>query len=271
MFAAISPWNFPVAIFTGQIAGALAAGNAVVAKPAERTSLIAYAATRLLHEAGVPGDVLHLLPGDGRVVGSGDGHAIRATAGVVFTGGTDTAHMINRMLAERDGPIVAVHRGDRRAQRDDRGFDGAARAAGQGRGDVGVRQRGTALLGAARSVRAERHRDARVKLIKGAMAELKIGDPMKLDTDIGPVIDARRARRTRGARQAHEARGAVHRRGAALRTRRKDGFFFAPRAFEIDAIAQLEREVFGPILHVVRYEATSSTRCATRSTRRATA
>ncbi len=107
VFAAISPWNFPLAIFTGQIAGALAAGNAVVAKPAEQTPLMAAHAVRLLHRAGIPGDVLHLLPGRGAVVGAALVADPRVD-GVVFTGGTDTGLAINRALAARDGPIAKL-------------------------------------------------------------------------------------------------------------------------------------------------------------------
>ena len=107
VFVCISPWNFPLAIFTGQVAAALAAGNAVLAKPAEQTPLVAYHAVRLLHEAGVPGDVLHFLPGDGATVG-GFAVADRRVAGVAFTGSTDTARLINRVLAERDGPIATL-------------------------------------------------------------------------------------------------------------------------------------------------------------------
>src|SRR5262249_52944178 len=105
VFVCISPWNFPLAIFTGQVAAALAAGNGVVAKPAEQTPLIAMAAVRLLHQAGAPGDVLHLLPGDGEKVGA-PLVADRRLAGIAFTGSTDTARAINRALAARDGPIV---------------------------------------------------------------------------------------------------------------------------------------------------------------------
>jgi len=253
VFAAISPWNFPVAIFTGQIAGALAAGNAVVAKPAERTSLVAYAATRLLHEAGVPGEVLHLLPGRGSVIGTA---MVKhpATAGVVFTGGTDTGHKINRMLAERDGRIVTfiAETGGLNAMIADStalpeqlvkdALTSAFDSAGQ-------RCSALRVLFVQRDIA-----DRVVEMIKGATAELKIGDPMKLETDIGPVIDgaalgeleAHAKRMTREGRLIAEAK---------LSDETRDGFFFAPRAFEIDAISRLEREVFGPILHVVRYDA----------------
>jgi RHH-type transcriptional regulator, proline utilization regulon repressor / proline dehydrogenase / delta 1-pyrroline-5-carboxylate dehydrogenase len=253
VFACISPWNFPVAIFTGQIAGALAAGNAVVAKPAEQTPLTAFAATRLLHEAGVPGDVLHLLPGDGAEVG---GALVRdlCVAGVAFTGGTDTARIINRMLAERDGPLPPFIA--------ETGGLNAMIADSTALPEQLVKDAVTSAFDSA----GQRCSALRVlflqddiapkvlKLLAGAMAELKIGDPMKLDTDIGPVIDGDAL----GVLDAHAKRMARDGRlvaEAPLSDEAKDGFFFAPRAFEIEAISQLEREVFGPILHVVRFRA----------------
>jgi RHH-type transcriptional regulator, proline utilization regulon repressor / proline dehydrogenase / delta 1-pyrroline-5-carboxylate dehydrogenase len=253
VFAAISPWNFPVAIFAGQIAGALAAGNTVVAKPAEQTPLVAFAATRLFHEAGVPGDVLHLLPGDGPQVG---GALVRdpLVSGVVFTGGTDTARIINRMLAERDGPLppfIAETGGLNAMIADSTALPeqlvkDAVMSAFDSAG-----QRCSAL----RVLFLQNDIAPRVlKLLAGAMAELKIGDPMKLETDIGPVIDADALKMldAHAARMAREGRPIAE---ASLGDEAKDGYFFAPRAYEIDAIAQLKREVFGPILHVVRYEA----------------
>ncbi len=255
VFACISPWNFPVAIFTGQIAGALAAGNAVVAKPAEQTPLTAFAATRLLHEAGVPGEVLHLLPGDGPEIG---GALVRdpKISGVAFTGGTDTAQKINRMLAARDGaipPFIAETGGlnamiaDSTALPEQLVKDAVTSAFDS----AGQRCSALRVLFLQNDIASKV-----LKLLSGAMAELKIGDPMKLDTDIGPVIDGEAL----GTLEAHAKR--MSRDGrliaeATLSGETKDGFFFAPRAFEIDAIAQLEREVFGPILHVVRFEASA--------------
>jgi RHH-type proline utilization regulon transcriptional repressor/proline dehydrogenase/delta 1-pyrroline-5-carboxylate dehydrogenase len=253
VFAAISPWNFPVAIFTGQIAGALAAGNAVVAKPAERTALTAYAATRLMHEAGVPGQVLHLVPGGGRVIGTALVRDPRM-AGVVFTGGTDTGHAINRMLAERDGPIVPFIA--------ETGGLNAMIADSTALPEQLVKDAVTSAFDSA----GQRCSALRVlflqsdiapkvlKLLEGAIAELKIGDPLLLDTDIGPVIDGN----SLGELDAHAKR--MTREGrliaeAGLSDETRDGYFFAPRAYEIDAISRLEREVFGPILHVVRFEA----------------
>jgi RHH-type transcriptional regulator, proline utilization regulon repressor / proline dehydrogenase / delta 1-pyrroline-5-carboxylate dehydrogenase len=253
VFACISPWNFPVAIFTGQIAGALAAGNAVVAKPAEQTPLTAFAAARLFHEAGVPGEVLHLLPGDGAEIG---GTLTRdlGVAGVAFTGGTDTARLINLSLAERKGPIppfIAETGGLNAMIADSTALpEQLVRDAVTSAFDS-AGQRCSAL----RVLFLQSDIASKVlKLLGGAMAELKIGDPMKLDTDIGPVIDAD-ALAVLEAHAKHMGRDGRLIAEAALSDETKDGFFFAPRAFEIDGIAQLQREVFGPILHVVRFEA----------------
>ena len=253
VFAAISPWNFPVAIFAGQIAGALAAGNSVVAKPAEQTPLVAFAATRLLHEAGVPGDVLHLLPGEGPFIG---GALIRdaRVGGVVFTGGTDTARIINRMLAERDGalpPFIAETGGLNAMIADSTALPEQLVKDAMMSAFDSAGQRCSAL----RVLFLQNDIAPRVlKLLAGAMAELKIGDPMRLDTDIGPVIDgdALKMLQAHASRMASEGKFIAE---APLSDETKDGFFFAPRAYEIDAISQLQREVFGPILHVVRFEA----------------
>jgi len=251
VFACISPWNFPLAIFTGQIAAALAAGNAVVAKPAEQTPLIAARAVALLHEAGVPSDVLHLLPGPGGEIG-GALTADPRIAGVAFTGGTDTAQTINRTLAARDGAIVPLiaETGGQNAMIVDSSalpeqvvrdaVDSAFRSAGQ-------RCSALRVLYLQDDVA-----DRMTEMLVGAMAELKIGDPGLLETDVGPVIDEA----ARDMLQAHADRMEAAARLIA-RTPMHDvsarGVFFAPHAFEIDGIKRLEREVFGPILHVVRY------------------
>ena len=202
VFACISPWNFPLAIFTGQIAGALAAGNAVVAKPAEQTPLVAARAMRLMHQAGVPPDVLHLLPGRGETVGAAL-VADKRVDGVAFTGGTETGIAINRGARGTRRSNRQADRRDRRAERNDRGFVGAAGAGGGRRADVCLRQRGTALLGAARAVPPGRHCGAnRCDMLLGAARELKLGDPLDYATDIGPVIDED----ARAALEAHKAR-----------------------------------------------------------------
>jgi len=253
VFACISPWNFPLAIFTGQIAGALAAGNTVLAKPAEQTPLIAAAAVRLLHEAGVPANALHLLPGDGPRIGQSLFSDARL-AGVAFTGSTDAANVIDRALAAREGAIAAL----------------IAETGGQNAMIVDS----TALpeqvckdaIASAFDSAGQRCSAARVlflqedvagkmlDLILGAMDELAIGDPMKLSTDIGPVIDEE-ARKNLQAHADRMTKEAKLLRRLPLGPEHEHGTFFPPHIFEIDSIAALKREVFGPILHVVRYQA----------------
>jgi len=251
-FVCISPWNFPLAIFTGQVAAALAAGNSVLAKPAEQTPIMAARAVRLLHEAGVPVDVLHLLPGAGPAVGGalvGDPRI----AGVAFTGGTDTARLINRALAARDGPIVPLiaETGGQNAMIVDSSalpeqvvrdvLSSAFRSAGQ-------RCSALRVLFVQDDV-AERT----IEMLTGAMLELTVGDPALLSTDVGPVIDeeARAILQDHADRMAQDGRLLCE---VPLGTGCDNGTFFAPRAYQIESIAMLEREVFGPILHVVRYD-----------------
>ncbi|MHA1153689.1 MAG: bifunctional proline dehydrogenase/L-glutamate gamma-semialdehyde dehydrogenase PutA, partial [Alphaproteobacteria bacterium] len=253
VFACISPWNFPLAIFTGQVAAALAAGNAVLAKPAEQTSLVAAAAVRLWHRAGVPGEVLHLLPGDGPGVGA-PLVADTRTAGVAFTGSTETARAINRALAARDGPIVPLiaETGGQNAMIVD-----STALPEQVVHDVLV----SAFQSAGQRCSALRVlffqddvADKMLAMLAGAMAELVVGDPALLSTDIGPVIDAE----AKALLEAHAARMAAEGRliqRCHLGQDCERGHFFAPVAFEIDALSRLKREVFGPILHVIRYPA----------------
>ncbi|HEX3538426.1 MAG TPA: bifunctional proline dehydrogenase/L-glutamate gamma-semialdehyde dehydrogenase PutA [Stellaceae bacterium] len=253
VFACIAPWNFPLAIFTGQIAAALAAGNAVIAKPAEQTPLIAAAAVRHLLAAGIPGDVLHLLPGAGESVGAalvGDPRI----AGIAFTGSTETARAINLALARRTGPIVPLiaETGGQNAMIVD-----SSALAEQVVADVvtsafdsaGQRCSALRLLYLQDDIA-----DRLLRMLVGAMTELGIGDPALLSTDIGPVIDtpAREALERHSARMAQEGR-LLYR--CQLPPGAEHGTFFAPRAFEIDSARRLEREVFGPILHVVRWRA----------------
>jgi RHH-type transcriptional regulator, proline utilization regulon repressor / proline dehydrogenase / delta 1-pyrroline-5-carboxylate dehydrogenase len=248
VFVAISPWNFPLAIFTGQITAALMAGNTVVAKPAEQTPLIAMEAIRLLHEAGVPTSALQLVPGDGQIGAVLTAHA--DIAGVVFTGSTEVARSINRTLAAKDGPIVPLiaETGGINAmivdatalpeQVADDVVMSAFRSAGQ-------RCSALRLLFVQDDV-AERM----IEMIAGAARELAIGDPRKLATHVGPVIDteARQRLETHIARMKREAR--VHFAGTA-----PVGNYVAPHIFELDDADGLTEEVFGPILHVVRYPA----------------
>ena len=252
VFFCVSPWNFPLAIFTGQVVAALMAGNSVVAKPAEQTPLIAMRAVQILHQAGVPADVLHLLPGDGATVG-GAAIADPRLAGVAFTGSTETARLINRQMAARDGailPLIAETGGlnvmlvDSTAlpeQVVDDVIDSAFQSAGQ-------RCSALRVLYLQEDVA-----DNIITMLRGAMAELKLGDPAALSTDIGPIIDldARQMLERHAQRMRREAKllapcelGDVHR----------EGNFFAPQVYEIEKLSQLEREVFGPILHVIRYK-----------------
>jgi RHH-type transcriptional regulator, proline utilization regulon repressor / proline dehydrogenase / delta 1-pyrroline-5-carboxylate dehydrogenase len=248
VFVAISPWNFPLAIFTGQITAALMAGNSVVAKPAEQTPLIAAQAVNLLHEAGVSPSALHLLPGDGatgaRLVAHPD------IAGVVFTGSTEVARAINRALAAKDGPIVPLiaETGGINAmiadatalpeQVADDVVTSAFRSAGQ-------RCSALRLLFLQDDVA-----DRMIEMIAGAARELKIGDVCDVSTHIGPVIDAEAKQRLDAhvTRMKREAR--VHFAGTA-----PEGNYVAPHIFELPDARQLTEEVFGPILHVARYGA----------------
>ena len=253
VFACISPWNFPLAIFTGQVAAALAAGNGVIAKPAEQTPLIAGHAVALLHEAGVPGTALHLLPGDGPTVGARLAADPRV-AGIAFTGGTDTARAINRTLAERPGPIAALiaETGGLNAMIVDSSAlteQVVADTLSSAFNSAGQRCSALRVLLVQEDV-AHRLLD----MLAGAMAELAIGDPALLATDVGPVIDhdAKTSLEAHARRMAREAKLIYE---CALPTECAHGTFFAPRAYEIDALARLDREVFGPILHVLRYRA----------------
>jgi RHH-type proline utilization regulon transcriptional repressor/proline dehydrogenase/delta 1-pyrroline-5-carboxylate dehydrogenase len=253
VFACISPWNFPLAIFTGQVAAALVCGNSVIAKPAEQTPLIAAEATRLLHAAGVPAEVLQLLPGSGEEVGAALMRDPRI-AGVAFTGGTDTAWAINRTLAARTAPIAAfiAETGGLNAILVDASalpvqvvsdtLSSAFQSAGQ-------RCSALRLL-----LVHEELAPTLLPLLAGAMVELAIGDPANFATDIGPIIDEpARARLEQHARRMDAEARLIHR--CALPPRCERGTFIAPVAYELDSLDQLPGEVFGPILHVLRYSA----------------
>jgi RHH-type proline utilization regulon transcriptional repressor/proline dehydrogenase/delta 1-pyrroline-5-carboxylate dehydrogenase len=253
VFVCISPWNFPLAIFTGQIAAALAAGNAVIAKPAEQTPLVAARAVALLHEAGIPRDVLHFLPGDGATVGAA-AVADPRIAGVAFTGSTETAQLINRSLAARDGSIavlIAETGGQNALIADSSALPEQIVLDVVQSGFNSAGQRCSAL----RVLFVQEEIATRVEqLLAGYMDELAIGDPMQISTDIGPVIDqpscnvlASHAdaigRQARWQHARHVGDGGQR------------GTFFAPLAVEIQSLSQLTREVFGPIVHVIRYQA----------------
>ncbi len=246
----ISPWNFPLAIFTGQISAALAAGNPVLAKPAEQTPLIAAQAIARFHRAGVPRPMLQLLPGDGAV-----GAALVAderVRGVVFTGSTEVAKSIEATLAQRADVVLIAETGGQNAMIVD-----SSALAEQVVTDAIVSafdsagQRCSALrVLYLQSDIAERI----LHMLKGAMNEMRVGNPMSLATDVGPVID-RTARESIVAHiAAMRALGfACH--SASLSDDALHGDFVAPTLIEIDRIDRLTREVFGPVLHVIRYDA----------------
>jgi RHH-type proline utilization regulon transcriptional repressor/proline dehydrogenase/delta 1-pyrroline-5-carboxylate dehydrogenase len=253
VFACISPWNFPLAIFAGQVTAALAAGNAVVAKPAEPTPLIAARFVQLLQEAGVPPQVLHLAPAPGRLFGE-VAFAHPALAGVAMTGSTATALTINRSLAARGGAIVPLiaETGGMNAmivdstalpeQVVDDVVSSAFMSAGQ-------RCSALRLLFLQDDIA-----DQVLEMIAGAMDELVIGDPADFRTDLGPVINAAAADglAQHVKRIAKEARII---KACTLSEAHAHGSFFAPHLIELKSAGQLTREEFGPILHVVRYRA----------------
>jgi RHH-type proline utilization regulon transcriptional repressor/proline dehydrogenase/delta 1-pyrroline-5-carboxylate dehydrogenase len=248
----ISPWNFPLAIFAGQVLAALVTGNTVIAKPAEQTPLIAAETVRLLHEAGIPKEALQLLPGSGEVVGARLVADTRV-AGVMFTGSTETAKLIQQALTNRPGPIVpfVAETGGQNAMIVDSSalpeqvvmdvLSSAFNSAGQ-------------RCSALRVLFLQDDIAPRVlDLLKGAMAELKIGDPSLLSTDIGPVIDndALQILQKHVARMQQEAKLICQ---IPLKNL-PHGHFFGPCVFELESLDILPREVFGPILHVIRYKA----------------
>ena len=249
VFVAISPWNFPLAIFLGQVVAALVAGNAVVAKPAEQTPLVAFAATSLLIEAGVEPSALHLVVGDGRIGAALVEHP--AVACVVFTGSTQTARLINRSLAAKAGPIVPliaetgginamlVDATALKEQVCDDVVVSAFRSAGQ-------RCSALRLLCVQEEVA-----DSLLAMIKGAVETLHLGNPETLSTHIGPVIDAEARANIMAQIDGLKQHGRLVHAGEAPR----QGSFVAPHLFEIDRIVQAGEEIFGPVLQIVRFKA----------------
>ncbi|TNE93507.1 MAG: L-glutamate gamma-semialdehyde dehydrogenase, partial [Rhodobacteraceae bacterium] len=250
IFAAISPWNFPLAIFTGQISAALAAGNGVIAKPAEQTPLVAAIAVRLMHDAGVPRDVLQLLPGQGETVGA----ALTSNpkiAGVAFTGSTETAKMIRRAMAENldpHAPLIAETGGLNAMIVDSTALPEQATRDIIASAFQSAGQRCSAL----RCLYVQEDvAEGLIAMIKGAMDELTLGDPWHLSTDVGPVIDAEAQGDIAAYIAQAEAEGRVlHKLDAPTQ-----GHFIAPTMVKVSGIADLEREVFGPVLHVATYRA----------------
>jgi len=251
VFVCIAPWNFPLAIFLGQVTAALVAGNAVVAKPAEQTPLIACQAVRLLHEAGIPHHALHLVLGDGKIgaVLTGD----KRVAGIAFTGSTEVGRIINRTLAAKDGPIVPfiAETGGINAmvvdatalpeQVTDDVVSSVFRSAGQ-------RCSALRLLCVQEEVA-----DPVFKMIGGAAATLTLGDPRDPATHVGPVIDAESKERLDGWIAKHAAR--IRYRWDRDHALPQRGLFVPPTIIELPRASDLQEEVFGPILHVVRFNA----------------
>ena len=249
--ACISPWNFPLAIFTGQVAAALAAGNPVLAKSAPQTPVTAFLATQLFHEAGIPGNALHLVPGDGRVGAALVGDA--RTKGVAFTGSNDTAWAIQRALTDRRGvmvPFIAETGGLNAMIADSSALpEQVVRDLVRSAFDsAGQRCSAARVLFVHADVA-----DKMITMLTGAIEELDIGDPMDFATDIGPVIDER----AQDALDAHKVRlQATGRRliDRALPEECRVGTYVTPAAYEIDQLAATPREIFGPVLQVIRYE-----------------
>ena len=252
VFFCISPWNFPLAIFTGQITAALAAGNAVIAKPADPTPLLGAYTVRLMHEAGVPSDVLHLLIGRGSKVGAAVVSDERVI-GVALTGSTSTAQTINRALAAKNGPIntliaetggqnvMIVDSSALPEQVTDDVMTSAFSSCGQRCSALRVLYLQDSIA------------DKVIEMLKGALAERKIGDPLQLSTDIGPAIN----RSSRTGLEKHIERmlkEATLIAKAEMPEGLENGSFLAPHIFEIPGLSSLKDEEFGPILHVIRYK-----------------
>ena len=250
VFACISPWNFPLAIFAGPVAAALAAGNTAIAKPAEQTPLIGGLAIDLFHEAGFPRDVVQLAPGDGRVGAALTSHPL--LGGVAFTGSTETARLINRTLAERDGPIIPfiAETGGQNAMIVDSSalpeqvtrdvISSAFQSAGQ-------------RCSACRVVFVQDDvADGMIAMISGAMRALTPGDPADLATDVGPVIDED-AKKALDEHLEWLEKNAKRICRLDLPQECAKGSFVVPALYEISALSDLNRENFGPLLHVIRY------------------
>ena len=248
--ACISPWNFPLAIFSGQILAAVAAGNAVLAKPAEQTPLIAARAVALMHEAGIPRDVVQMLPGDGATVGAALARDPRVD-GVCFTGSTATARLINRSMAEHlvpDAPLIAETGGlnamivDSTALPEQAVRDivvSAFQSAGQ-------------RCSALRILYVQREVEERIlEMLFGAIDELRVGDPWDLATDVGPVIDDEARDRIESYCRGAERDGRLLKRLATP----GHGRFVPPTVLRVEGIEALAEEVFGPVLHVATYDA----------------
>ncbi len=250
VFVCISPWNFPLAIFSGQVAAALAAGNAVLAKPAEQTPVIAARAVELMREAGLPDAVLQLLPGDGPTVG-GPLTADSRIAGVCFTGSTEVARIIHQALARNAGPdaVLIAETGGLNSMIVD-----STALPEQAVRDILISsfQSAGQRCSALRLLYVqEEARDRLLDMLYGAMEALTIGDPWAPDTDVSPVIDADAQKDISAYIEDHEARGRVLKKLAVP----TGGTFVSPAVIAVDGIADMEREIFGPVLHVASFRA----------------
>jgi len=250
VFVCISPWNFPLAIFSGQIAAALAAGNAVLAKPAEQTAVIAARAVALMREAGLPESALQLLPGDGPTVG-GPLTSDSRIAGVCFTGSTEVAQIIHKSLAKNAGAdaVLIAETGGLNAMIVD-----STALTEQAVRDIllssfqSAGQRCSALR---MLYVQEEARERLLEMLYGAMDALTIGDPWKIDTDVSPVIDAEAQQSISAYTAEHEAKGKV----LKILPAPQQGTYVSPAVIAVDGIADMEREIFGPILHVATFKA----------------
>lgn len=254
IFVCISPWNFPLAIFTGQIVAALISGNCVIAKPAEQTSLIAFEAIKLFHEEGIPKEILHFLPGEGHVIGE---KLINHPdlSGVTFTGSTDTARRINQLLSKRDGPILPfiAETGGINAMI----VDSSALLE-----QVTLDTLTSAFYSAGQRCSAMRVlfiqsdiADKAIEMIKGAMEELEVNNPYYLKTDIGPVIDQEALNMLENyITKMQKTSKLLYK--CSLKNQDNKGYFFPPHLLEIKKLSELKKETFGPVLHIIRYKST---------------
>jgi len=251
VFVCISPWNFPLAIFTGQISAALVSGNCVIAKPAEQTNLIAWHAIHCMYEAGIPNQVLHLVPGRGKTVGS-QLCSSEHIAGVAFTGSTETARLINQTLAHKAGPMATLiaETGGQNAMLVD-----SSALPEQVVKDVLLSAFGSAgqRCSALRVLYLQEDiADRVIELLAGAMTDLVVGDPRLLKTDVGPVIDeTARTVLNKHIEWLHQNARLIAKCDESKTV--NEGTFVMPHAFEITSMNQLSKEHFGPILHVIRY------------------
>ncbi|MFA6302862.1 MAG: bifunctional proline dehydrogenase/L-glutamate gamma-semialdehyde dehydrogenase PutA [Legionella sp.] len=248
----ISPWNFPLAIFTGQVVAALVTGNCVIAKPAEQTPLIAAYTVKLMHQAGIPVGAVQLLPGAGETIGSAL-VADKRIKVVLFTGSTETANHINRSLAHRGGeliPLIAETGGQNAMIADSSALleQVAVDAINSAFGSAGQRCSALRVLYIQEEVYPRM-----IALLKGAMAELVVDDPAWLTTDVGPVIDKEALTQLQDHVESMKKRFEILYQ-CTINEPIETAYFMPPTAIAIDSIASLEKEVFGPILHVIKYK-----------------